>query len=558
MGRLRGLSRQLLAIVVTVSSLLCISVVRATRAPHIIFILADDLGRNDVSFNGCPQIPTGNIDAMAWNGLRLTQYYTQPLCTPSRAALMTGRYPIRTGMQHFVLWNEEPRGLPLSEKLLPQWLADMGYDTHLVGKWHLGFHKKEYTPLKRGFRHHFGYWGAYLDYYNHTKKFSLQPSWRSPGLDLRRQFQPLKNYSGAYLTDLLTDEAVKIIRRHPVDKPLFLYVAHQAPHSADSDDPLQAPDRYTEDFEDIGVKNRTTYAGMVKALDLSVGAIFQALARKRMLDDSVIVFSSDNGANGEGPNANYASSWPLKGQKGTPWEGGVWSPAIIWSPLLSAPERATYDGLFHITDWLPTFYHLAGGNVSNLETIDGINNWKSLLDLEPPQRTGFLINLDQRDKYAAIREGNFKLVRGVANGGTHDKWYPLLGNVTWNTTKAREACETSTVADVLERAGKHPVCGSGPDAYATLVTCGERNPARKCNAKKSACLFDLSTDACEYNNVADQYPEVLERLTRKLARYEAESLPPGNLPLDPRSNPALQDGLWASWDDSPAPQQVAL
>ncbi|KAM7304210.1 arylsulfatase B-like [Ixodes scapularis] len=265
------------------------------RQPHIVFILADDMGWNDVSYNGCPQIRTPNIDALAWNGIRLQRYYTQPLCTPSRAALMTGRYPIHTGMQHLVIIQNEPRGLPLKFKLFPQWLGDLGYVSQMLGKWHLGFYKKEYTPTMRGFQKHIGSWGGFVDYYSH----------------------------------------IRITK-------------------------IGVPKKYSDKYHDIGHWNRTMYAGMVSALDESVGAVVEALGKRGMLNDTVLVFSSDNGADTNSENANYASSWPFKGQKMTPWEGGVHVPGIIWSPLFSGMRGIDYTHIFHVSDWLPTLYQLAG------------------------------------------------------------------------------------------------------------------------------------------------------------------------------------------------------
>ncbi|CAN7943622.1 unnamed protein product, partial [Ixodes hexagonus] len=124
-------------------------------------------GWDDVSFHGSSQIPTPNLDALAADGITLHNYYVQPMCTPSRAALMTGLYPIRTGMQHWVIRSPEPWGLPLELKLMPEHLKDLGYSTHLVGKWHLGYFKKEYTPTYRGFDSFYGYYNGYIDYYSH-------------------------------------------------------------------------------------------------------------------------------------------------------------------------------------------------------------------------------------------------------------------------------------------------------------------------------------------------------------------------------------------------------
>ncbi|XP_064458135.1 arylsulfatase B-like isoform X1 [Ornithodoros turicata] len=550
---------------------LCFSATTAvsSKSPHIIFILADDLGWNDVSYHGCPQIPTGNIDAMAWNGLRLTQYYTQTICSPSRAALMTGRYPIRTGMQHFVLDNREERGLPLDQKLLPEWLAELGYTNYLVGKWHLGFHKEEYTPTRRGFHHHFGFWGSNIDYYNHTSAFpkapqplkldsgkSLQTINWTTGMDYRSGPHILWNYTGLYSTDVFTSEAVRIIGNHPVEKPLFLCLSHGAPHSGDMRDPLQVPDSYTSDFKDIGHEKRIKFAGMVKALDISVGEVFHALDRKGMLENSVVVFSSDNGPDLERIISNYGSAWPLRGQKETPWEGGVRSPAVVWSPLLNTSSRVTYDGLVHITDWLPTFYHLAGGNVSNLEKIDGVNNWNAFLKLEPPQRTELLVNIDQIEGYAAIRDGKFKLVKGGINNGRFDVWYPILGNVPWSSTQPRGSCESSVVKHVISRFRRHPVCGSDSSSYATPIQCGVRWSNKSCDATTSPCLFDLSVDPCEYNDISKEHAEVVQSLMTKLSQYQSESLPPGNRVPDPKSDPVHHDGLWTNWADIPSLQEV--
>lgn len=138
------------------------------KKPHIIVIVADDLGWNDVGFHGSNQIPTPNIDALAYSGIILQNYYVNPICTPSRSALMTGLHPIHTGMQSGVLVGAAPYGLPLKHKILPQFLNDLGYKSIAVGKWHLGSHSANYTPVNRGFDSHVGYWTGHEDYYDHT------------------------------------------------------------------------------------------------------------------------------------------------------------------------------------------------------------------------------------------------------------------------------------------------------------------------------------------------------------------------------------------------------
>ncbi|KAI5632947.1 sulfatase domain-containing protein [Phthorimaea operculella] len=227
-----------------------------TERPHIILIVADDLGWNDVGFHGMNHIPTPNIDALAASGVTLQQHCVTPICTPSRAALLTARYPIHTGMQHGVLYGMEPRGLPLGETLLPQHLRRLGYRTHLVGKWHLGSHSKHYLPLHRGFESHLGFWTGKIDMYDHTN--AEQGSW---GTDFRRNFTTAHDLFGKYATDIYTEEAVRVIRSHDARSPLFLMVAHSAVHSGNPWEPIRAPDHLVDSFSHIADSSRRRFAG---------------------------------------------------------------------------------------------------------------------------------------------------------------------------------------------------------------------------------------------------------------------------------------------------------
>ncbi|KAL1485818.1 hypothetical protein MTO96_031728, partial [Rhipicephalus appendiculatus] len=410
----------------------------------------------------------------------------------------------------------------------PRWLADLGYVTHHLGKWHIGFFKKEYTPTMRGFERHVGFWGAYVDYYKHEKTY-LGPT-RSPGLDMRRNLFLARNDSGRYFTELLTQEALEVIENHPVDKPLFLYLAHLAPHSAGPQDPLQVPDKYIEQYRDIGSTERMKYAGMVSTLDESVGLVFEALAKNGMLSNTLFVFSSDNGADAASLNANYASSWPLRGQKYTPWEGGVRAAALLWSHAIG-PK-------------------LAGGDPAHLGDIDGVSHVNALVgdaspQPPPPPRTEVVVNIDPIDNYSAIIDGRFKFVAGVAEGGIYEQWYPILGNVDWNSTKPQEQCEASPVARVLRSLGSEPACG--PPGGAAPIDCGVRDPAKACQPTEAPCLFDLREDPCEYNDVSSERPELVKSLLAKLRRYEDASVPPANIPHDPLSDPGLYDNAWIPW-----------
>lgn len=223
---------------------------------------------------------------------------------------MTGKYPIHTGMQHTVLYGAEPRGLSLKETILPQHLKKLGYSNHIVGKWHLGHFKKEYTPLHRGFDSHIGYWTGHQDYFDHTAYEN--PSW---GFDIRRGMDVAHDLHGTYITDLIGTESAKIIKSHNQSVPLFLYMAHAAVHSGNPYNPLPAPDNTVAKFKNIDDFNRRKFAAMLSKMDDSIGIVVEALRQQNMLENSIIIFSTDNGGPAEGFNLNAASNWPLRGVK---------------------------------------------------------------------------------------------------------------------------------------------------------------------------------------------------------------------------------------------------
>ncbi|CAN8011921.1 unnamed protein product, partial [Ixodes pacificus] len=508
--------------------------------PHIVFILADDLGWDDVSFHGSSQIPTPNIDVLAADGITLHNYYVQPMCTPSRAALMTGLYPIRTGMQHWVIRSPEPWGLPLELKLMPEHLKDLGYSTHLVGKWHLGYFKKEYTPTHRGFDTFYGYYNGYIDYYSHVNEYKSHA-----GLDFRNGEEPFHNDTGQYATTLFTDRAISIIEQHNQTKPLFLYLSHLAPHGATQDEPLQAPDENVDKFDYIGEEDRTIYAGMVDALDVSVGRVVEALSRAGMLENSIVAFSSDNGAVPFGFRSNRGFNWPLRGIKASVWEGGVRVPGFVWSPLLRKSARLSTQ-MMHITDWLPTLYAAAGGNTKNLGQLDGHNMWEALSRGWRSPRTEILLNIDPITGSAGLRFGKHKLLIPGVNGTT-DAHVPTTGYPR-PTEDMDTMMQQSLAAKVLRRF--YNVDGiwfrRGWENTAE-VDCGPAEWQSNFVSGRVYNLFDIERDPCEMINLAATRRGTVRMMMRKLQSYAAAMIPPRNKEEDPRSFPENHGGVWTTW-----------
>ena len=486
----------------------------AYAKPNIVMIVADDLGWNDVSFHGSTQIPTPNIDKMARNGVILNNYYVQPICTPSRSAIMTGKYPIHTGMQHGVVHPPNAWGLSPEETLLPQYLKLQGYATHAVGKWHLGMFSPDYLPNNRGFDSFYGYYTGKGDYWDHSTQAVF---W---GLDLHDNGKPVFTQWGNYSTEMYTSIGIDRIRKHNKSEPLFLYLAYQAVHSANRpSDPIQAPDYWLKKFAQIKNEGRRKYAAVTAALDYGVGKIYDALHDAGILDNTIIVFTTDNGGPANGFDFNYASNYPLRGVKAHLWEGGVRGVGFVHSKLIKEPGRVSKE-LFHITDWLPTFYELAGGNSSLLKT-DGFNIWESVAQTKVSPRQEILLNIDPVHKAAALRIGKYKLLKGEKK----DQWSGWLA--------PPEANEHTSYLDPLVR-----------DA---TIKCGPvpKNSTLSCS---DVCLFNIIEDPCEYNDLSKVLPDILNSLLERLNGYASSMVTPrNNNTVDPLSNPKLHGGSWEPW-----------
>lgn len=318
-----------------------VSKAQSSKPPNIIFILADDLGYGDVGCFGS-SIPTPNIDRMAREGMRLTRFYSaSPVCSPSRAAVLTGRYPVRTGIVN-VLMPSDKRGLDPAERTIPKVLKERGYRTACVGKWHLGC-QPGVMPKDHSFDEFFG-----LPYSN-----DMYPLPMMRNTDV---VQPAA--AQASLTSNFTRQAVDFIQRQG-DGPFFLYFAHTAPH---------IPIVPSEEFR--GKSGMGEYGDVVMEVDWSVGEILKAVADKGIDDNTLIIVTSDNGPWYQG------SAGKLQGRKGSTYEGGVREPFVARFPG-RIPAGTTSEGIGSAMDMLPTFARLAGANVP-ASTVDGVDIWDML------------------------------------------------------------------------------------------------------------------------------------------------------------------------------------
>jgi arylsulfatase A-like enzyme len=369
----------------------------AADAPHIVCILADDLGWKDVGFNrGEPLTP--NLDRLAAEGAVLRAFYAQPYSTQTRAALLTGRYPMRYGLQSGSILPASRYGLPTEERTLAQALKERGYRTAFLGRWQLGHAKPEFWPTRRGFDHFYG-----------TLSGRVDAQLRKGGkADWRRNEQPVTE--AGYVTALLAKEAASIIDKHAARAPLFLMVSFTAPALA-----ANPPRELLAKHASVSDEARRNYVAATVALDAAVGEIVAALERRKMLDGTLIVFHGDNGggvptrfptADGDGQ-SSAADNGPWREGRGSLYEGGVRVPALAHWPGRIKPGTVIGDPV-HVTDVYTTAVKLAGGSLEQPRKPDGLDLWPALAEAQRSPRKETL--LDVEDFRGAIRVGEWKLI----------------------------------------------------------------------------------------------------------------------------------------------------
>ena len=377
----------------------------AASSPNLIVILTDDQGYADVGFNGCKDIPTPHLDSLAANGVRFTDGYVSfPVCGPSRAGLLTGRYQDRFGFTtNPTIDPSNPNaGIPHEEENIAEVLTKVGYQSAIIGKWHMGSHPSNH-PLNRGFDHFFGFLSGGHNYFpeelvlNDLKEVTRMWEWYRTRLLNDHQRVDIDDY----LTDALTDAANAFIdKQADSENPFLLYLAYNAPHS-----PLQATEKYLSRFPNIKNKNRRTYAAMVSALDDGVGRVLANLQRHEIEEETIVVFLSDNGGS-----SKFASdNTPLRGWKSDLFEGGIRVPfAMQWKGTI--PAGMDYNNPVISLDIMGTIAALTGVEISEERPLDGVNLVPFLTGEKEGMPHKELFWRKREHNGMAIRRGNMKLV----------------------------------------------------------------------------------------------------------------------------------------------------
>ena len=375
-----------------------------SRKPNVIFIMTDDQGYGDLGCMGAEDLRTPRIDEMAAAGVRFTSMYSaSPVCSPARAALLTGRYPANAGVRAILAGHRRASGLTPAVPTVAAALKRLGYTTGLCGKWHLGL-KEECRPNANGFDEFSGFLAGCVDYYSHIFYWGMADGGSDPTHDLWENENEVYA-NGEYLTERITRKSVAFIERHR-DEPFFLYVAYNAPHY-----PMHAPQKYLDRFPDLPW-DRRIMAAMLSAVDDGVGEIRAALDRLGLTEDTLVYFQSDNGPSRESrnwldgtPDPYYGgTAGGFAGHKFSLFEGGIRIPAVICWPGKIRPGVAA--GAHISTDLFPTVLEAAGGAADDYET-DG----ESLLDmLTGGKEHSHDCLFWEMEEQTAVRQGDYKLV----------------------------------------------------------------------------------------------------------------------------------------------------
>ncbi len=434
--------------------------------PNVVIFLADDLGWNDVGFHGGTQIDTPSLDRLAREGVELSRFYTTPICSPTRAALMTGRDPIRLGVVYAVILPWSQNGIHPEERFMPESFKAAGYQTAIVGKWHLGHAQETYHPNRRGFDHFYGHL--------HTEVGYFPPFSNQGGKDFQKNGVSIDDQG--YETFLLADEASRWIRARDKERPFFLYMPFIAPHT-----PLDAPEDLKAKYADLSdereparSKNtdrtrqiaklmrrpsaRPLYAAVVDAMDQAIGRVLDTLDAEGLAEDTVVLFFSDNGGAAYSPGG--ADNAPLRGGKGETFEGGIRVVSLMrWSGQLAAGARM--ESIMSVMDVFPTLAEAADVPIESTFELDGRSLWPAIAEGKRIPREDYLFFASETPlrgtKMLTAFDDEWKLVQRLEEG--------LLS------------------VDVTHS------------------------------------LFRIADDPYEYNNLADEHPEVVADMAKAIHRW---------------------------------------
>ncbi len=556
------------------------------KPPHIMFMVVDDLGWNDMGWQDqFNQIQSPKLWALRNESIRLDQYYVYRYCSPSRSTFQTGRYPWHLGQQTTQNLNPMPGiacGINLKYKFIGELLKERaGYSTWALGKWHLGFLTNEYTPTYRGYDSYLGYYSGAEEHFTHTKvgtgdniskSFTAYDLSNNTGTSIEPCREAVGNASATYSSYLYANETIRLLDKHDPSKPLYVYLAWNNVH-----DPNEAPQSYVDMHGSIQNKGRKNLAAMVSALDDSITAVVQKLKDKGMWDNTLLVFTTDNGGNLGGSGINY----PLRGGKYTFWQGGVRGNAFVGGGLIPESLRGTtWAGAAHAADWYSTFASMAGIESSDSGPLapDGVDLSKALLSGDASPRSEVVIQIvsNKTGNDHALPPAEFcEFVRGkdemshcsppgagIASAVPADpsgltcgvliqgKWklvwgYPGWTNDGWNGWITPPQSAEYENKNLLFSDWNNELDEAKPQ------------PNQPCAVDKP-CLFDIMADPTEHNDVASDNQDVVESMKQRvleLLKGEVTLKDAGLCPRsevgtkpDPRMTQlARKIGFWEPW-----------
>uniref|UniRef100_A0A7S3JYB2 Sulfatase N-terminal domain-containing protein n=1 Tax=Aureoumbra lagunensis TaxID=44058 RepID=A0A7S3JYB2_9STRA len=521
--------------------------VRVECVPNIVMMIVDDMGWGDVGYNSeMPKtVSTPTIDTLANEGIKFPHFYTSPTCTASRAALMTGKYPMHLGLQDSVIHPSEPRGVPLNEKFLSEKLKERaGYRTVFIGKWHLGFAQKAYAPTRRGFEEFYGILTGGGDHFEHSSTETV--AMRGPEYKQRATVMtgynlwhndvpvPLEEHQGVHTTTLYTRKTVEYINQmFPSGLPVFLVLAYQAIHA-----PIQGSPKARQ-CPTAATGKRRAMCQMIASVDESVETIENAL--QPFWNNTVLFFLSDNG----GILRHGSSNGVLRGEKGSYYEGGIRVPAFISGGFLLPQSRntkklASYPGLIHITDLHTTALALADCYFPKTDDVDldGVDHLTSLKnnkkqdDIFPRNHVAHNINSELFGSAGALRVGDYKLIvqARVSESEIYEYGQHMLQDDNWDEAELDQVIHQK----LLRSPGESSL-------FNIVLNPTETDDPEHCDeSEKCRDLYSLQDFQQIKDSMLTKWEELRQITPRSTELWQDDG---------PLADPANFGGIWTPWRD---------